>query len=759
MLVQGQRYTKTIIDEIKATIKAEPGISRRKLSCKVCRLNDWRSSNGKLKEMSCRKALVELDKRGLIKLPAAQRVENFAGAVPLRLEVNLPAVNCTLAELGEVTVKPITSRYTKESKLWRALLEKYHYLGAGPLCGAQIRYIVESANCGYVGALAFTSATWALKSRDDYIGWSERARRANLDKVVLNARYLLVPTVKVANLASYVLSLALSRLPGDWEERYNIRPVLAETFVDPVFFSGTCYRAANWHHIGKTSGRRDGKPKNVFVYPLCRNWRKVLCRAPEIKLGEMPRPENPANWAEEEFGTVRLFDRRLKRRLYIIAQDFFDKCERNIPEACGSKARTMAAYRFFQNKEVSMEVILDAHTEATIERIKQHRVVLSPQDTTVLNYSTHPMTKGLGPTSGIKHEHSIGLILHDTLAFTEDGTPLGVLDAQCWARDPQQKGKKYKRKDLPLEQKESSKWLRSFTKLAEIQKLCPDTMLVSIGDRESDIYELFLEANKDPAGPKLLVRSEKTRNRKLKNAGSEQERLWDYMSAREVDGELKIHIPRRGPRKARDAWVEVRYAETTLSPPQRNPSGASVKVWAVYVTERDEDEGIIPVEWMLLTTAPVETFKDAQKRVEWYSGRWGIEMYHRTLKSGCHIETRQLGTAERLEACIGVDMVVAWRIYHLTMLGRETPDVPCTVFFSDIEWKALCAYVSKNPIPPEKPPSLMEAIRMMAGIGGFLGRKSDGHPGTQTMWRGLQALETAAEMYAIFTQRGFPPPT
>lgn len=338
MLIQGQRYTKTIIDEIKSTIKTEPGISRRKLSRQICRLNDWRSSNGNLKEMSCRKALVELDQRGVIKLPTAERVENFARAAPLRLEVNLPTVNCTLSELGEVTVKPITSRYTKESKLWRALLEKYHYLGAGPLCGAQVRYIVESANYGYVGALAFTSATWALKSRDEYIGWSESARRANLDKVVLNARFLLVPTVKVANLASYVLSLALSRLPGDWEERYNIRPVLVETFVDPTLFSGTCYQAANWRHIGQTSGRRDGKPKSIFVYPLGRDWRKVLCQAPEVKLGEMPRPENPANWAEEEFGTIRLFDQRLKRRLYIIAQDFFDKCERNIPEACGSKA-------------------------------------------------------------------------------------------------------------------------------------------------------------------------------------------------------------------------------------------------------------------------------------------------------------------------------------------------------------------------------------------------------------------------------------
>ena len=189
MLIQCQHYTKTIIDEIKATIKAEPGISRRKLSRKICRLNDWRSSNGNLKEMSCRKALLELDKRGIIKLPAARRVENLTGAAPVGLEVDLPVVNCTLKELGEVTVKPITSRYTKESKLWRALLEKYHYLGAGPLCGAQVRYIVESASYGYIGALAFTSATWALKSRDDYIGWSVRARMANLTRLFSNVRF------------------------------------------------------------------------------------------------------------------------------------------------------------------------------------------------------------------------------------------------------------------------------------------------------------------------------------------------------------------------------------------------------------------------------------------------------------------------------------------------------------------------------------------------------------------------------------------
>jgi hypothetical protein len=185
-------------------------------------------------------------------------------------------------------------------------------------------------------------------------------------------------------------------------------------------------------------------------------------------------------------------------------------------------------------------------------------------------------------------------------------------------------------------------------------------MLVSIGDRESDIYELFLEATREP-GPALLVRAEKTRNRKVG-----REFLRDAMARKDVAGSLRIHIPRRGSQPARDALLTIRCAEVTLRPPHGN-TFPPVTVWAVYV--RNEE-----IEWMLLTTAPVTTFDDAQKRVEWYSGRWGIEVYHCTLKSGCRIKDRQLEMAGRLEACLGMDMVVAWRIYYLTMLGRETPD-------------------------------------------------------------------------------------
>jgi hypothetical protein len=656
------------------------------------------------------------------------------------------AIECELGQLGEVSVLPVTSRYSKASRDWQGMMGTHHYLGSKPLCGAQIRYLVKSSTHGYLGALAFSSAAFALKARDHHIGWSEHARRANIGMVVGNSRFLILPTVKVKNLASHVLSLALSRLPDDWVARYHVRPVLVETFVDPGRFSGASYKAANWQMIGATAGRRDGQPKMLWVYPLSKNWRKILCNEPRVGFGETPRPEAPANWAEEEFGGVRLHDPRLKARLYRIGQAFYNRSQANIPEACGSKAGAMGAYRFFSNPKVTMDVLLTAHAEATIDRIKAHKLVLAPQDTTTLNYSTHPMTDGLGPINSVS-DTLVGLLLHDTLAFTEEGTPLGILDAQCWARDPEDRGKKARRKELPIEQKESMKWLRSYRKVAQIQKQCPDTLLVSMGDRESDIYELFRMAVADPSGPGLLVRAERTRQRKV-----EQEFLWDFMLQREVAGALELHIPRRGSRKARDTWLDVRFAKVELTPPKRYESEPPIQVWAVHVLEQEEYQvNGEPVEWMLLTTVAVDTFADARKRVEWYSGRWGIEVYHRVLKSGCRLKDRQLHTADGLEACLGVDMVVAWRIYHMTMLGREVPEVPCTVFFKDVEWKALCCYVHKTPVAPKEPPLLRQAIYMVGGIGGHLGRKGDGPPGTQTLWRGLQRLDTATEMYVIFT--------
>ena len=752
MVICGRNFASEMICRIQARVDADPGLSRGELSRQVCEWMDWRTHRGTWQQGSCRKALAILHRRKVLRLPERARICE-GKAKKKAPEIKLANVTGGVKGLGEVTVVPILSRDSHESKIVRTLLERYHPLGAGCLRGAQMRYLVSSTQFGYLGVLTFSAGTWALNERDREIGWSEQARRAHLPLLVRNDRFLILPTVRVRNLASHVLALTLNRLAEDWEQRYAVRPVLAETFVDPKQYKGTCYRAANWREVGKTAGRRDGIAKTIFIYPLTRQWRSQLCAEPPRRgLGEAIGVESPQSWAEEEFGRVQFYDPRLKQRLYQIARDFAGCSQGSIPERCGTKARTMGAYRFLQNPKVSMEVLLTAHTEATIDRIQQHRIVLVPQDTTSLNYSTNPMKQGLGPI-GTRRTEAIGLLLHDTMAFSEQGTPLGIVDAQVWARDPNDKGKRERRKSLPIEQKESRKWLRSFRKVAEIQKLCPATKLISIGDRESDVYELFLEATQDPNGPGLLVRMNQSAARKVDGVP-----LWEYMAKRRVEGTIPLNIPHSGSRQERDTVLDVRFAEVELKPPQRFKGQAPIRAWAVYAREQRKyvADGS-PLEWMLLTTVEVRTFKDAQQRVQWYGRRWGIEVYHRTLKSGCRIEDRYLDPAGGLKACIGIDMVVAWRVFHLTMLSRETPDAPCTVFFSDAEWQALCIYTSKNPVPPKQPPTTAHATRLVGAMGGHLGRKADGPPGTKSLWRGLQRLEPATDMYIVLTAGRDPP--
>ena len=746
MVVCGREFTGEMIARIQAKVNAEPELSRRELSRQICDWMDWRKANGGWKEGSCRKALARMNRQKVLSLPERERI-CAQGPAKAPGQVKGPDVTCALRELGEVSVTPVRSRHSPDSKIVRALLQQHHPLGAGKLRGAQMRYLVRSSRYGYLGVLTFSSGAWAMEKRDKHIGWREEARRHNLQYVVSNDRFLILPSVHVKNLASHVLATTLGRLAEDWEQRYKIRPVLVETFVDQSRFKGTCYKAANWTAVGQSSGRRDGTTKVIFLFALSADWRERLCAEPPgPRLGETPAMESPASWAHAEFGRVRFYDPRLKERLYKIAEDFHGCPQGLIPEACGSKARAMGAYRFFENPKVSMNVVLSSHTEAAIDRIRQHKIVLAPQDTTTLNYSTHPMTQGLGPT-GTKRDQSIGLLLHDTMAFTEQGTPLGVLDAQCWARDPNDKGKRVRRKRLPIEQKESQKWLRSFRKVAEIQKACPETKLISIGDRESDVYELFLEATKDPGGPGLLVRMNRAARRKVGGIP-----LWEFMSGRPVDHILPLHIPHSGYRKARDTFLDVRFTEVQLQSPNRLNNCQPVRAWAVYAREQSKHAiNGDPIEWMLLTTVEVTRFEQATQRIQWYARRWGIEVFHRTLKSGCRIKDRQLGTARGLQSCLGVDMVVAWRVFHLTMLARETPDLPCTVYFQDEEWLALCCYTTKSPVPPKQPPSICEAAQMVGAMGGHLGRKLDGPPGTQTLWRGLQRLDPASEVYRVLT--------
>ena len=317
MQVCGQDFTPALITRIESTLVEEPSLSRRALSRRVCQWLEWRGANGRLKEMSARVALKRLERRGELRLPAPQagvRAAVDAGAAgegePIRGEAR--GISQSLRALGPVElvligdarsaegqvwralvrylihsptagylgavafsrrggcvraiarlrdaryrwrIWPPTCWASAEGQVWRALMQRHHRLGAGPLCGAQLRYLIHSPTAGYLGAVAFSSAAWRVRARDSAIGWTEPQRREHLDEVVCNSRFLIVPQVQVAHLASHVLGQLTRTLRADWAARYGIEPVLVESYVEHPRYRGTCYRAANWQGVGYTTGR------------------------------------------------------------------------------------------------------------------------------------------------------------------------------------------------------------------------------------------------------------------------------------------------------------------------------------------------------------------------------------------------------------------------------------------------------------------------------------------------------------------------
>jgi hypothetical protein len=754
VIICGREVRPEILEQLRAE---GAGLSQRQRSLRLCQLANWIGPSGQLQVSVARQVVGRLERLGTLeasaRTPGLIRSPGSKGKGAASVEVQ--ALACSLEEVGPVELLVVGSRPSPEYDLWKGLLERYHPLGSGPLCGAQLRYLIRAPR-GWLGALAFSAAALRLMSRDRWIGWSEVARRENLHRVVNNSRLLIPEPVQVSGLASHVLGLAARQIQGDWGEAYGYAPVLLEGFVDLARAPGTCYQAAHWQGIGISAGRgRQDRnhqaqvgQKAVWVYPLAKDFRVELCAEPEQRRlshrppTPPPPPAPPQDWAEEELARTPFLDRRLRRRATILLRDFFARPQSNIPQACGSRAKAKAAYRFFDHAQVSMTQVLQGHYEAASQRAQAEAVVLAVQDTTDLNYSAHPATAQLGPISE-KKTAQVGMLVHDTMLYNLEGTPLGLLDVQCWVREEEKlsltREESYQR---PIEQKESYKWLRSFAAASRLQQRSPKTQVVSVGDRESDVYELFLLAQKDPAGTKLLVRA--FQDRRL--ADPEQGWLWEQVLAQPAVLSLKLQVPRKKKQPARSAVVEVRYRAVELAPPQRKPQWSQVKLWAVSVVEVEPPSGVEPVEWMLLTNLVVDSPESALEKVQWYGLRFQIEVYHRTLKSGCKIEERQLGSAERIESCLGLDLIVAWRVTYLTKLGRETPDVPCTVFFEEAQWQAVVFYFTKAP-PPAQVPSLRTIQLLVAQMGGFLGRKADGPPGTKSMWLGLQRLDDITEMW------------
>jgi hypothetical protein len=757
MIVRGREFSSDLIARLE---KVGSALSRRGLSRELCQWLDWKGPSGKWQTTNARLAIKHLEGCGALRLnaPAVFGRPSKQRAVAVPTLEQLPTISGTLEQIGPVELILIGGPRSRDGRQCRQLLEQFHPLGS-KLCGAQLRYLIRSPE-GVLGVLCFSAAARRLKARDQWIGWEDQARAENLHLVVNNSRFLIRPGVEVKNLASHVLAMAARQLPNHWQQRYGYKPLLLETFVEREKYRACCYRAANWIELVEPTagrGRNDSahaeakSAKRILLYRLAKDARSRLCCLPvQPRLARPPKRVSPkvapVDWAEVEFGQAQLGDKRLGKRLCMLARDFYARPQQNMPQRCdGQIAKTKAAYRFFDHPQVNMDAVLQPHYQATARRMSQHPVVLVAQDTTSLDYHTHPATENLGPIS--KQAKVVGLVVHDSMAFNVEGTPLGLVDVQCWARDPEQFGKRHQRKKLPFEEKESVKWLRSLEATERLQSVCPQTQIVSIGDREADIYELFVWATEKATRPQLLVRATKDRR-----GQEEHYNLWEQMSDQPLAGMREVGLPRREEQPARIAQLEVRFGPVKLRSPKHRYGLAKVELWSVWAREVNPPAGVEPVEWKLLTTLAVETLEQANEKLDWYTRRWGIEVFHRTLKSGCKIETRQLRHADRIEACLAIDAVVAWRIFHLCKLGREVPNEPCTVYFQQIEWRALVGFIAKDPIPPAQPPTLREAMRLVARLGGFLGRKSDGEPGTQTLWLGLQRLDDISETWKVFTE-------
>jgi len=425
-----------------------------------------------------------------------------------------------------------------------------------------------------------------------------------------------------------------------------------------------------------------------------------------------------------------------------------------INKACGSWAESKAAYRLFRNEKVKCEKILASHREKTIQRMIGQERVLTIQDTSSINFGERLKTrkKGLGPV-GKKEQgedgKSFGLIMHTTLAVNMQGVSLGILDQQLWARGLEVIKADKTRHRRKRDEKETHKW---FLAAERVQAYLPSpapTEVIHVSDREADIYEYLAFAQS--RGISFLVRANFDRLVKDHHFYP----LWHLLESNAPCAQAEVDVPaKKTGEAARTAKVNIGFKAVEIAaPPPKNKKQApldSLKLYAVYVKEENPPAGVTALEWMLLTNVAVKDAQEAQERVRWYRMRWHIETFHKVLKSGCQVEACQLEGAERLKKYVALMSVIAWRIYWMTHLSRHEPEASCEELLEEAQWKSLSCRIHKTKEPPDHPPSISQAIRWIAQLGGFLARKGDGDPGPMVIWRGWQRLTDITEDWLIF---------
>jgi hypothetical protein len=715
-------------NEIKRTLKQDASIeavqqlladkeyeTRASFADSVCRHFGFLDTRHRPQRAGCVKALRQLEQAGHIVLPAAL---HRGGTVksPRRLDQPVPAAIDVPAQARDVRALTLVIVDRLElMRVWNELMLREHPQGAGPLVGAQMRYLIGSEH-GWLGGFGFGAAALQMADRDRWIGWAPEVRRQQMHRVVGMSRFLIRTAVDCQNLASMVQGMVLRRLGADYEAQYGYRPWLVESFVDTAHFRGTSYRAANWLDIGKTQGRgRQDREhdhaktvKSIYVYPLEADWRTRMGVAEPVPLPALDVAEglDGDEWAAHEFGGADLGDKRTNERLIEFAGTLAAMPGRAFCGAAqGDKSAIKSYYRMIEQSDdaqVTMAAILAPHQLRTVQRMKAQSTVLCIQDGTDVNYSGLVQCDGLGVIGRNQTgAQSGGLHLHSTLVVTTLGLPLGVLAAQCSAPQPRAKDDTRPTSAIPIEEKKTFAWIKGLRQCNELAAQLPDTRQVIVMDREADFYELFDEQRRSRR-VELLVRAKHDR------ATGEELNLFESVRHSPMQSQLHIPVPRQSSRakkskqkarvghEQRTAHVELRWREVEFPSASNRPEKKAITLRVVHVLETSPPLDAEPVEWFLLTTCEITTTEQAQECLRWYCLRWRIEDWHRVLKSGCRIEALQHKTAERLKRAIAINLVIAWRIMLMTLLGRAGPDLPAELLFSDSEIEVLHAYAKKN---------------------------------------------------------------
>lgn len=492
-------------------------------------------------------------------------------------------------------------------------------------------------------------------------------------------------------------------------------------------------------------------------------------------------------WEEQEMMHSNIGDERLEKRLTKILGRLSESSDTTFTQTFKSRAELVAGCRFFDNPRATPEKILASHIENTKCRIKDKPVVLLPNDSSSIDYTSKKGVEGLGI---LETSFTYGLHIHPTLAFTPDKVCLGCVDVKMWTRDGGKKRKSLPssvRNNEPIEEKESFRWLQSYRVGNALAEEFPETQFINMGDRESDILECIIEgvqdANKLKTGEKtncayIILRInhdrelmpekdpiKKKRGKNPKNAvenGVETEQI-DSQEVKEelklkakllqspILGEVIFTLRSRQNAPEREVKQKIRACKIRLKGKKVGDKiYPSVWVNAVCAIEEQPPEGQDPICWMFFTTLPIDTFEQVCNVIKYYLSRWGIEVFFDILKNGCKIEEKGLKNVDRLKNMIALFMIVSWRVLFLMTLSRISPDIPCTELFEAAEWKSVYKIMNKNSVIPSKPPSLGEFMALIAHLGGYLEKRKT-LPGPKIIWRGLKKMYDYAEAWESFT--------